>query len=99
MVAQKFQAFIGNNDIGFFESLAWVLSTQFIGFGIVGLTRRFLIKPKAMLFPSVLPSIALYTTLHKPDVKLGRWSMSRFKFFWLSFFAIFCYTWIPVYIR
>lgn len=34
VVTQKFRLYIGNDNIGFGESFAWVLSTQFIGFGI-----------------------------------------------------------------
>lgn len=55
------------------------MATQFVGFGIAGLTRRFLIKPRAIFFPTVLSNIALYTTLHNPD-KPSRWKMSRYKF-------------------
>ena len=60
------------------------MATQFVGFGVAGLTRRFLIKPKAMLFPSVLPQVSMFSTLHKPDTRIGRWSMTRFKFFWYA---------------
>ena len=75
----------------------WVFATQFIGFGIAGLSRRFLVKPKAMLWPGILSSVALYVTLHRPDQPSGRWTMSRYKFFWVSFAAVFVYTWIPEY--
>lgn len=88
---------MGNQNITFWESLAWVLATQFIGFGIAGLTRRMLVKPKAMYWPSILGSVAFYTSLHKKDTAVGIWTMTRSKFFWISFATIFVYTWIPQY--
>jgi hypothetical protein len=105
VVVQKSSLFIGHSEIGFGESLLWVLSIQFIGYGIAGLTRRFLVKPKTMIWPSILSQVALYTTLHEsrfkvPSVfsKLGKsWNIPRFTFFWLAFAAIFIYTWIPEY--
>ena len=95
VIVQKYKAFFGNDDITLTESMLWVFATQFVGFGIAGLTRRFLIKPKAMLFPGVLSQIALYTTLHKPDLPSGRWKLSRQKFFWCCFVAVAIYTWLP----
>jgi len=96
VIVQRSKMFMGNENITFIESLCWVMATQFIGFGIAGLTRRFLVKPKAMFFPSCLAQIALYTTLHNPDVNTGSgWKITRFKFFWITFAAIFLYTLIP----
>ena len=95
VIVQKYKAFFGHDEITLLESFLWVFATQFVGFGIAGLTRRFLIKPKAMFFPGVLSQIALYTTLHKPDLPCGRWTMSRQKFFWICFAAIGLYTWLP----
>jgi hypothetical protein len=42
--------------------------------------------------------VSLFVTLHKPDTMIGKWKMSRYQFFWISFGCIFVYTWIPEYI-
>lgn len=86
---------MGNDKITFLEAFGWVMATQFIGFGLAGLCRRFLVKPKAMMWPSTFGSIALYVSLHKPDLPIGRWRMPRFTFFWIVLTVIFAYTWIP----
>lgn len=112
VIVQKFRLFINNSSISFWESLAWCLITQFLGFGIgiyvnyvnklslsiAGLTRDFLVKPREMLFPSSLSNVSLYITLHKPDSSVGKWKMNRYQFFWIAFGVIFVYTWIPEFI-
>jgi hypothetical protein len=84
-----------NQDITYMHALGWILATQFIGFGLAGLCRRFLVKPKAMMWPSTFGSIALYISLHKKEESIGRWTMSRYKFFWISGFCVFVYSWVP----
>ncbi|KAJ5641340.1 Sexual differentiation process protein isp4 [Penicillium lividum] len=41
------------------------ISNQMLGFGIAGLYTRFLVEPAAMIWPSLLISVALFDTLHK----------------------------------
>ena len=48
-----------------------------------------------MLWPNILSQVALYVTLHQPDMPSDRWKMPRVRFFWISFWAVFVYTWIP----
>lgn len=50
-----------------------------------------------MLWPGILSNVALFITLHKEDPQYGKWTMSRYKFFWIGFLLIFLYTWIPQY--
>ncbi|KAI8810324.1 OPT oligopeptide transporter protein-domain-containing protein [Cladochytrium replicatum] len=38
---------------------------------------------------------ALFVSLHKPDLKLNTWKMSRFSFFWIALAGIFIYELIP----
>lgn len=82
---------MNNSSITFGEAIAWVLATQFIGFGIAGLTRRFVIWPRDMvyyasypqIFPSCLAQVAMYQTMH---------SRHGARFFYIAATAIFCYT-------
>ncbi|KAJ3127217.1 hypothetical protein HK100_009876 [Physocladia obscura] len=48
IVAQVFPAMMNNSEITIFHSIAFCLVTQFLGYGISGLVRRFLVKPTAM---------------------------------------------------
>jgi hypothetical protein len=64
VVVQKAAPFMNMERVTVWNSLAWVAVTQLVGYGVAGITRRFLIKPSAMYWPSVLPTVALFTTLN-----------------------------------
>ncbi|KAJ3077035.1 hypothetical protein HDU98_009436 [Podochytrium sp. JEL0797] len=98
VVAQRMPQLMNNTDITFIHSLAFVMVTQFIGYGLSGLTRRFLVKPTAMWWPGNLSIIAIFSSFHKVETGEAagnRFKMSRFKMFWICFLAMFVYTWIP----
>lgn len=77
------------------EGFSWVLVTQFLGYGMAGLARRFLIRPKSMLWPSILSSVALFVSFHSDSALSSKFSISRFHYFWGALALIFLYTWIP----
>ncbi|OQE03698.1 hypothetical protein PENSOL_c001G03443 [Penicillium solitum] len=86
------------NSAGF--QILLTLSTQLIGYGCAGITRRFLVYPPAMLWPQNLAQIALNRALHN-DGKLESmhgWTMSRYRFFLYAFGGMFFYFWFPGYI-
>lgn len=78
--------------------------TNFIGYGLAGLTRKFLVYPSYCVWPLSLVTIALNSALHEEDnhsvagpfKKL--WSISRYNFFLVTFAGMFCYFWFPNYI-
>ncbi|ORY65133.1 OPT oligopeptide transporter [Pseudomassariella vexata] len=80
------------------------LSTNFIGYGLAGLTRKFLVYPSFCLWPASLVTIALNSALHHetntaiPGPFKKRFTMSRYKFFMWSSGAMFIYFWFPNYI-
>lgn len=90
--------------ISFGYQILIALSTNFIGYGLAGLTRRFLVYPSYCVWPSSLVTIALNTAFHSegnPEVvgPFGRiWKWSRLKFFGITFTAMFCYFWLPNYL-
>ena len=88
---------MGDLSIHFWQALGWVLVTQFLGFGLAGLARRFLIKPKSMVWPSILSYVALYTSFHEQENNSLRYQTSRYTFFWVSALGCFLYSWIPQY--
>lgn len=76
------------------------VSTQFIGFSFAGILRKFVIYPVRAMWPTALPTLALNRALLKPEKKenIHGWTISKYKFFWITFFAMFCYFWIPDYL-
>ena len=80
-------------------SVTVALSTNFIGYGLAGLTRRFLVYPSQAVWPGDLAIIALIRAFHTEsnDVVNG-WAVSRMRWFMYCFTAMFVYFWFPNYI-
>jgi OPT family small oligopeptide transporter len=80
------------------------LSTNFIGYGLAGLTRRFLVYPAYTVWPKSLVTIALNSALHNernyavPGPLKRMYNMSRYKFFMIAFAAMFVWNWFPSFI-
>ncbi|ORZ37267.1 OPT oligopeptide transporter protein-domain-containing protein [Catenaria anguillulae PL171] len=51
-----------------FWSLSFLFASSALGFGISGMCRKFLIRPSHMIWPTVLPTVALYTAFHHVDI-------------------------------
>lgn len=80
------------------------LSTNFIGYGMAGICRRFLVYPSYCVWPASLVTIALNSAFHN-DVNtpvegpFGKvWRISRLKFFYVMFGAMFIWFWFPNFI-
>ncbi|KAI9151893.1 LOW QUALITY PROTEIN: Sexual differentiation process protein isp4 [Paramyrothecium foliicola] len=77
------------------------LSTSFIGYGMAGLGRRFLVYPSYCLWPGSLVTIALNNAFHddRETAVLGPfrriWTLSRLKFFAIAASLMFVYFWLP----
>lgn len=96
VVAQYFGTLIDDKNINFYNSLAWIFCTQLIGYGLAGLCRRFLVKPKAMLWPGIFPQIALYASFHGDAKNIPVASgMTRYGMFWLVCIFMSIYHWLP----
>jgi OPT family small oligopeptide transporter len=82
------------------------LSTNFIGYGLAGLCRWFLVYPAYCVWPSSLVTIALNSAFHDASTEAATvvgpfrsvWKMSRLKFFSWAFVLMFSYFWFPNYI-
>ncbi|TVY83077.1 Sexual differentiation process protein isp4, partial [Lachnellula suecica] len=80
------------------------LSTNLIGYGISGLTRRFLVYPAYCVWPASLVTIALNSVFHSdrnlvvPGPLKKIFAMSQLRFFGYAFVAMFVYFWFPGYI-
>lgn len=81
------------------------LSINFIGYGMAGITRRFLVNPIHAVWPTSLVTIALNSALHNGNDSFpvkGPFGLTfratRMKCFVLAFTAMFFYFWFPSYI-
>ncbi|PHH72196.1 hypothetical protein CDD80_4690 [Ophiocordyceps camponoti-rufipedis] len=88
----------------FAYQLLIALATNFIGYGIAGVCRRFLVYPSYCVWPASLVTIALNSAFHtdvNPPVEgpLRRvWRLSRIRFFYLMFACMFLWFWLPGYV-
>lgn len=80
------------------------LSTNFVGYGMAGLTRRFLVYPAYCVWPASLSTIALNAAFHSKenqfvDGPFGKiFHISRYRFFLIACGAMFFYFFIPNYL-
>ncbi|KAJ3024948.1 UNVERIFIED_CONTAM: hypothetical protein HDU68_007627 [Siphonaria sp. JEL0065] len=96
IIGQRYQLY---QDLPLVACFAFAIVTQCFGYGFAGITRRFLVRPAAMLWPSNFATIAMLNSLHsKDDISMGRYPMSRYEFFWLLTCAMFFYTFLPEYV-
>lgn len=73
-----------------------IISTQVLGYAFAGLTRRFLVRPSAMIWPGTLMSTAMFSTMHKTtNKKADGWSITRYKFFILVWAGAFVWYFVP----
>ncbi|CAO3663761.1 unnamed protein product [Rhizopus stolonifer] len=74
-------------------SIFMLLATQFIGYGIAGQLRPFLVYPANMIWPQSLPYISVLKTFNTAQTE----AKTRTKFFFIVFGAVFVYEFIPQY--
>ncbi|KAJ5961100.1 uncharacterized protein N7479_008250 [Penicillium vulpinum] len=85
-----------NQDVPIMYQLLLIISTQVLGYAFAGLTRRFLVRPSAMIWPGTLMSTAMFSTMHKSvNKKANGWSISRYKFFVIVWAGAFLWYFVP----
>ncbi|RDW61371.1 hypothetical protein BP5796_11263 [Coleophoma crateriformis] len=94
---QKLPIFFGQEWAGSWGyQLCMVLSTQFLGYSLAGICRRYLVYPPQMIWYYTLSQGALNKALHNTgNYTANGWKISRFNFFFVAFGAMFCYYWLP----
>lgn len=76
--------------------LLLTISTQILGYAFAGLTRRYLVRPAAMIWPGTLMSTAMFTTMHKDENKPANgWKISRYRFFIYVWTVAFTWYFVP----
>lgn len=94
MASDEFYGFRGARDFGFVVVLT--LGSAFMGFGIAGLCRAFLVYPVRMIWYTCLPMLVMSRTLVQDDrrVVTNGWSLRRVEFFWVFLLANFAWYWV-----
>ncbi|KAH9871945.1 hypothetical protein J1614_006204 [Plenodomus biglobosus] len=85
-----------HQDLGIMYQVLLILSTQILGYSLAGLTRRYLVRPSGMIWPSTLVSTAMFTALHKDENKpADGWTISPRKFFGRIFMGSVAFYFLP----
>lgn len=97
---QKLKVFFYTDWIDFGYEFLLMAASQFLGFGLVGIVRRFAVYEQRCIWPTLLPTLALNRALLKPEKKenIHGWTLTRYKFFAYFFSAMFLYNWVPSYL-
>ncbi|KAI9335965.1 OPT oligopeptide transporter protein-domain-containing protein [Obelidium mucronatum] len=82
-----------NQKFSYVDGIILVLTTQFIGYGAVGIFRSVLVYPKRVFFPTALAGVSLYETLFSKTV-----NDNAFKLFWAACGGLFVWTFLPQYL-
>lgn len=78
-------------DVPVLYQIMLTISTQILGYSFAGLTRRYLVRPAAMIWPGTLMSTAMFTTMHAQENEPANgWKISRYRFF--------CYVWLGAFV-
>lgn len=98
--AQKIESWYNNQWADFGYQILLILSTNFMGFGLAGIMRKFSVYPVKAIWPTLLPTLALNKALMQPDKKenINGWTISRYYFYFLTSGLSFLYFWFPNYI-
>ena len=83
-------------DVPISYQLLLTVSTQILGYAFAGLTRRFLVRPAAMIWPGTLMSTAMFSTMHRNENNTANgWTISRYRFFIYVWAGAFAWYFLP----
>lgn len=83
-------------NIGALASLLLLWTTQCLGYGMAGFLREYLVKPPKMVWPIILPNVAVFNTLHGGDsASSAALSRKRYKFFFTVLIFTTLYQLLP----
>lgn len=90
-----------NRDFGIGYEVLLVWTTQCLGYGLAGLTRRFIVDPPSMIWPQTLISVSMFEALHSSRIDktiVNGWKISRYYFFLIVMIINFVWYWFPGFI-
>ena len=90
------QAKFYHQDPSVMYQLLLTVSTQILGYAFAGITRRFLVRPSSMIWPGILMSTAMFSTMHRSENKVANgWKISRYNLFLCVFIGAFAWYFLP----
>ncbi|KAL9620018.1 MAG: hypothetical protein Q9160_005395 [Pyrenula sp. 1 TL-2023] len=85
-----------HQEVPILYQILLTLSTQIIGYAFAGLTRRFLVRPAAMIWPGNLAPTAMFGTMHNQENRPANgWKISRYGFFLVVWVCAFMWYFVP----
>lgn len=72
-------------------AIAFLVTTQLTGYGLVGLYRHILVRPPSMYYPGVLPTVSLFNAMHGDPQRTA----TSLRMFIIVASAAFLYQWLP----
>lgn len=89
-----------NQETTIWHNFLMVITSQLLGYGFAGLTRRWIVYPASMIWPDTLMSTTLFTTIHSQKIEKksnnnSNNTFSRNKFFLVILIASFIWYWVP----
>ncbi|KAK9465586.1 OPT oligopeptide transporter protein-domain-containing protein [Lipomyces arxii] len=99
VLTMQLKRFFNQNWVSFGFIFLLNFSTQFFGFGLAGLLRRWVVYPSKAMWPSLLPTLMLNRTLLLPESsrQTHGWKISKYRFFFVIMAAMFVYFLLPGY--
>ncbi|TWU70544.1 hypothetical protein ED733_000623 [Metarhizium rileyi] len=100
ILVQRSPVYYGLGFIDFGYQLMLTLFVQLMGMGLAGYLRRFSVYPVKALWPTLMPVIAMNRALTKPEPRenIDGWTISRYRFFFVTAASMFVYYWLPGYL-
>ncbi|ODQ82773.1 hypothetical protein BABINDRAFT_178904 [Babjeviella inositovora NRRL Y-12698] len=91
-----------DQDLNIGYQILLVLSTQLLGYGAAGLTRRWIVYPASMTWPQSLITCTVFNTLSKSllgdNLQVSRFNISRYRMFAIVGTSSFVWYWFPGFI-
>ncbi|PCG92141.1 Oligopeptide transporter OPT superfamily [Penicillium occitanis (nom. inval.)] len=75
----------------YYGAILFLLSTQLLGYGFVGIFRDIVVRPPKIFYPVVLPNVALLNAIHKNPALTAE----SLKYFAIIATCAFCWAWYP----
>ncbi|KAK9450478.1 OPT oligopeptide transporter protein-domain-containing protein [Limtongia smithiae] len=99
-LTMRLPIFFNQTYAGFGFLFLMAAVTNFFGFGLAGVLRRYVVYPTKAVWPTVLPIMMLNKTLLLDEKKqsIHGWLITKYKFFWTIFICSFVYFFLPDYL-
>lgn len=97
---QRLERFYNNQWADWGYQILLGLATNFMGFGLAGIMRKFAVYPIRSIWPTILPTLALNKALVQREGKatINGWSISKYRFFFFVTLGSFLWYWVPNYL-